>query len=92
MYESRPFEHAGKKYEVRIATDGCTTYVRVFKDGKPANGYTYQVDHVTQVDAQMSGVGTDLVEVLVTSAKNDVQTGVWERYLESVGASEQHGA
>ena len=92
MYDSRPFENAGKKYEVRIASDGNTTYVRVFRDGQPANGYTYQVDQLTQVDAKMSGVGTDLVEVLVKSAKNDVETGVWERYVDAVGASDQHGA
>jgi hypothetical protein len=67
MYDSRPFEHTGKQYEVRIASDGSTTHVRVFKDGKPANGYSYQVDHVTQIDARMSGAAIDLVEVLVTA-------------------------
>ena len=84
MYESHPFEHNGKKYEVRTASDGCTIRVRAFLDGKPANGYTYEVQIATHIDALMSGSIVSPANDLVEMAIGDVKRGIWEQYLSAV--------
>ncbi|MCI2245724.1 hypothetical protein L3067_14035 [Xanthomonas sp. PPL568] len=87
MYETHPFDHNGKKYEVRSASDGCTIRVRAFLDGKPANGYTYQVEISTQIDAVMSGSAVNPARDLIEIAISDVKRGIWEQYLAAVAAT-----
>jgi hypothetical protein len=70
-----------------VASDGHTIHVRAFLNGKPANGYTYSVEVLTQVDAKMSGTLIDPVEELIKTAIADVKNGIWENYVAAVSAS-----
>jgi hypothetical protein len=87
MYDKRSFDHDGKTYEIRIASDGHTIRIRAFLNGKPANGYTYSVEVLTQVDAQMSGALIDPIEELIKTAISDVKNGIWEKYVAAVRAA-----
>lgn len=87
MYDTRQFEHDGKEYEVRIASDGHTIRIRVFQNNKPANGYVYSVELLTQIGAKISGSIVDPVEDLIKTAITDVKSGQWERYVAVVSAS-----
>lgn len=87
MYDSYPFEHNGKKYEIRSVSDGHKVRLRAFLDGKPANGYTYAVEILTQVDAKMSGSIADPIAELIETAINDVKSGIWEQYVAAVSSS-----
>jgi len=84
MYETREFEFEGRKYEIRIASDGYTIRVRAFLNGVPANGYSYLVDVITAFDIKRSELPVDPLEDLIETAKNDVKKKMWERYLEAV--------
>jgi len=87
-YQTRTFQHNGKDYEIRIASDGHTFHVRVFVDGRPANGYTYSVEVLTQIDAAAIGSGIDLLETLIKTAEQDVRNGTWEQYVSAVNATD----
>lgn len=87
MYEKRSFEHAGREYEVRFTSDGHTMHIRVFLNGKPANGYTYSVEVLTQIDAKMSGALIDPVEEMIKTAISDAKNGMWEKYVAAVSGS-----
>lgn len=91
MYEKRTFQHNGNQYEVRIASDGHTIHVRAFLNNKPANGYKYSVEVLTQIDAKMSGAAINPVEELIKSAISDVEKGVWEQYVAAVSAARDEG-
>lgn len=84
MYETRAFEFEGRSYEVRIASDGFTTHIRVFFNGKPVNGYTYSVDLETRLDAKMTKALINPLEEMIKTAINDVKEKTWERYLEAI--------
>ena len=88
MYETHPFEHNGKQYEVRPASDGKTIYIRAFLDGKPANGYTYSVELLTVINAHTDALSIDPVRVLIDAAVNDVKNGRWEQYVAAAKASQ----
>lgn len=89
MYEKRNFQHDGKEYEIRVASNGHTIHVRAFFNEKPVNGYTYSVEVLTQVDAEMSGALIDPIEELIKTAISDVKNGIWERYSAAVSAAGQ---
>ena len=72
MYDKRSFEHSGKSYEVRIASDGRTYWVRTFLDGKPANGSTYSVEIETQLDAVQAGIAFSPIEELINAAMTEI--------------------
>ena len=91
LYQVRSFQHTGNTYEIRIASDGHTTRVRVFINDKPANGYTYSVETLTQVDAAMSGSSTDPLEELIKLAEQDVKSGFWDQYVAAVKAAQSSG-
>jgi hypothetical protein len=78
-YDKRTFQHNGKSYEIRIASDGATVRVRSFLDGRPANGFEYSVDIAALVDAATQKSPSDLVETLVETAESEVKSGLWER-------------
>jgi hypothetical protein len=78
-YDKRTFQHDGKTYEIRIASDGATVRVRAFLNGRPANGFEYSVDIALLVDAVTQKYPPDLVETLVETAEGDVKSGLWER-------------
>jgi hypothetical protein len=80
-YDTRAFQHNGRTYEIRIASDGATVRVRAFLDGRPANGFEYSVDIAVLVDAATQKYPPDLVETLVETAEVDVKDGLWERAL-----------
>ena len=86
MFEKRTFQHDGKDYEIRISSDGCTIRIRTFLNGKPANGYIYSVDLLTQVDAKITGALCNPAEELIKTAESDVKNGIWEKYIASVSA------
>ena len=73
MFEKRTFQHDGKDYEIRISSDGCTIRIRTFLNGKPANGYIYSVDLLTQVDAKITGALCNPAEELIKTAESDVK-------------------
>lgn len=81
--ESRIFQFEGKQYEVRVGQVGDEYKVRVFQDGKPANGYTYSANVITDLDMKMS-LGFHAFEHLMDVAESDVRAKYWERYLEAV--------
>ncbi len=82
-YQVRPFEHNGEQYEVRIAFDGATFYVRAFKDGTPANGFQYQISAMMRFDMQQAEK-LDAIDYFIESAKEDVVKGRWEAYLDAM--------
>jgi hypothetical protein len=87
MYQATKFDHNGEEYEVRAASDGHTIHVRAFKDGQPANGYSYSLDVLTQTDAQMSDFLIDPLKEMIKTAESDVRNGVWECYVAAAQAS-----
>ena len=87
MYGTRCFEHDEKTYEIRIASDGSTIRIQAFLNDKPANGYTYSVELLTQVDAQLSGALIDPIEELIKTAIASVKNGTWEKYVAAVSSS-----
>jgi hypothetical protein len=84
MYETQTFEHSGKEYEIRIVSEGHTTHVRAFLDGKPANGYSYSVEHIPEIDIPQYNSSSSPVKELIETAISDVKNGIWEQYLDSV--------
>jgi len=78
-----PFSFEGKDYEIRIVSDGATIRIRAFLNGKPANGYAYEINTITLFDLKRQ-IGFDGVKDLIQSAKEDVEQKKWERYLEAV--------
>ena len=60
---------------------GYTVHVRVFLDGRPANGFEYSVDLPVAVDYQQ-WTGLSAVQTLIDSAKNDIVSGSWEKIQE----------
>jgi hypothetical protein len=92
MYEKRNFQHDGKEYEIRVESDGNTIHVRAFFNGKPANGYTYSVEVLTQVDAKITDSLIDPSEELIKTATSDVKNRIWEKYLAAVSAAPPQNA
>lgn len=87
MYDMRSFDHDGKTYEIRIASDGHTIRIRAFLNDKPANGYTYSVEVLTQGDAQISGALINPIEELIKTTILNVKNGTWEKYAAAVLAA-----
>ena len=85
MFEKREFEFENKKYEIRISSDGWITNIRVFLDGKPANGYSYAVELPIILDAKHGKLPIDPKEDLIETAKRDIEEKRYERYLEAIG-------
>ena len=77
MHQNIQFEFEGKTYEVRLITDGSMTRIRVYLDGKPANGYSYSVE----TDACEHRL-TDPVEEMVDTAINHIKEKTWERCMD----------
>ncbi len=92
MYKKCNFQHDGKKYEIRIQSDGNKIHVRAYLNDKTANGYTYSVEVVDQVDAKNSGVLVEPVECLIKTAISDVKNGIWDEYLAAVSATGNQSA
>lgn len=84
-----PFTFEGKDYEIRVVSDGMTTYVRAFRDGAPANGYGYQVSFPVAFDLKKQ-LGVSAVDHLVDTAKRDITDKTWERVLEAIKQIEEH--
>lgn len=82
-YEVIPFECEDKEYEIRIASDGATIHIRAFYQNKPANGYSYQVDIMKHFDLRRL-MGFDAIKDFINSAKEDISTKRWERFLEAM--------
>jgi hypothetical protein len=84
-----PFTFEGKDYEIRVVTDGMTTYVRTFRDGVPANGYSYQVSFPVAFDMQKQ-LGLSALDELVETAKRDITEKNWERLLKAIKETEEY--
>lgn len=65
------FKHNDKEFEVRVITDGLSAFVRVFRDGKPANALRYEATLDTVHDAATVS-GLDIVKSLIGTAKSDI--------------------
>lgn len=78
-----PFTFEDKDYEVRVVSDGSTIYVRAFREGAPANGYSYQVTVPIAFDFERC-LGLSAVEQLIETAKKDVTEKAWEGLLDAL--------
>lgn len=83
-FERYPFQHDGVSYEVRVLREGDLYTVRAFREDSPANGYQYTVHTTVELDAALSRSVIDPVRNLIDLARNDVQSGIWEQYLEAL--------
>lgn len=70
MY-TQTFTHNEEQYEVRVISDGLSVFVRVFRDGQPANAIRYEVTLETVHDAAAVS-GLDIVQSLINTAKSDI--------------------
>ena len=77
MQQNIHFEFERKTYEVRLSIDGSATRIRVYLDGKPANGYSYIVE-----TAACEHALADPVEEMVDTAISHVKEKTWERCME----------
>jgi len=77
------FIHNHQEFEIRVISDGNTIYVKAFKDGLPANGYSYQVSLPVAFDMDRL-LGMSAVDDLIENAKDDVVNGTWEKLLEAM--------
>ena len=84
-----PFTFEGKDYEIRVVSDGLTTYVRTFHDGVPANGYSYQVSFPVAFALNRQH-GVSAVDHLVETAKRDITEKTWERVQEAIKQIEEY--
>ena len=76
-----PFLFKNRKYEIRAVCDGATVYVRAFRNGKPANGYSYRADLFTTLPELKRVFGLDGIQNMIESAKEDVTSERWEKLL-----------
>ena len=83
LLKAVPFSFEGRNYEVRVFAATGRYEVRAFLDGKPANGYSYFVDEVTNLDVATTR-GYPAYEHLIELAKSDIQNRVWEQYLAAI--------
>lgn len=79
-FKSIPFEFEDEQYEVRLATDGTTVYVRAFKNGEPADGFGYQVSLPMVMDIQAI-MGLSAIDELIAEAQRNVRSKTWEEVL-----------
>lgn len=77
------FTYRGEGYEVRVweTPEGHT--IKAYKGDKPANGYSYHVDRVTEEMHDMDHFPT-AEDHLITLAQSDVETDMWEKYVAAV--------
>jgi hypothetical protein len=67
-----PFSAHDKDYEVRVVFDGMTFRLRVFLNGRPANGFEYSVTMETAMDMK-NITDVDAVAELVRVAEEHVR-------------------
>jgi hypothetical protein len=68
---TQAFQHKGKDYEIRIISDGQSVFVKVFTEGKPANGIRYEATLETVHDAA-TVTDLDVVKELIKTAQADI--------------------
>lgn len=68
---TQSFIHNDIAYEVRVVSDGISVFLRVFRDGQPANGLRYEVSLETAQDASIVA-GLDVVKDLIDTAIRDI--------------------
>ena len=68
---TQTFQHNGKDYEIRIISDGQSVFVKVFTEGKPANGIRYEATLETVHDAA-TVADLDVVKELAKTAQSDI--------------------
>lgn len=84
VHKTIAFRSNGQNYDVRVIETNTGFDVRVYRaDGRAANGYTYHVDHTTNLDHVVTN-GRPAYEHLVEIAKSDVENRVWESYCAAV--------
>ena len=87
------FQHEGTTYEICVFSDGWKFTIRAFKDGKAANGYSYNVDFPTEFDLEKAR-GFSAIDELIRSAKSDIVEKNWERldeYIAPLNLKEDEG-
>jgi len=82
-----PFTHLNQSYEIRCVFDGHTYHVRAFKDGKPANGFTYTVSFDVAF-AMKTAQDQNIVDIFVEDAKRDITEDRWAKLLLAIKESE----
>lgn len=82
LIESECFVFEDKNYEIHVYNDGWDITVKVYFDGKPANGYSYTVSLPTGFDLFKISQ-TDAVRVLKDKAKKDVEEKIWQKYVDN---------
>ena len=69
--KTETFTHKGNQYEVRTISDGLSVFVRVFSNGKPANGLRYEQTLETVHDLAVVA-DLDVVKALIYEAKKNI--------------------
>lgn len=82
IVDTIPFTHDDLDYEIRISFDGESYHIRAFLNNKPANGYTYSIRETTNYDI-FKKFGFTGINDLVKTAKSDITSNMWEKYLEA---------
>lgn len=85
FFKSEVFQFEGQEYEIKIFKTNNSYCVQPYykKDGKPANGYSYYVNFMTDYDIQ-SNFDFHGYEHLVDTAKSDIENKKWKKYLDAI--------
>ncbi|VVE77103.1 hypothetical protein PCA31118_05394 [Pandoraea captiosa] len=80
------FEHKGETVQIRLYDDGERFIIRATDaTGKPLNGYVYSITKIDQIEAGMAA-NLDPLKELANTARSDVESDVWQQYLDAVSA------
>ncbi|MFJ2991230.1 hypothetical protein [Pandoraea sp. NPDC087047] len=80
------FEHKGATVQIRLYDDGERFIIRATDaTGKPLNGYVYSITKIDQIEAGMAA-NLDPLKELANTARSDVESDVWQQYLDAVSA------
>lgn len=83
IVEIREFEFEGNKYEVRALADEGRFEIAAYVQGQRANGYSYSVDAITDIEIATSK-GFSGYRHLMDVAESDIKEKRWDQYLKAL--------
>lgn len=80
VYKNIPWEHEGKKYEIRIMFDDKLINILPFHNNHPVNGFRYQIQLSKNVQVKK------LLKIknfnhIIEYAKEDIKNERWKLFL-----------
>jgi hypothetical protein len=82
LFTEKKFSYAGDNYVVQCWRIGDTFKIRAFhKDGRPANGYAYQIELETATDIKHFHPETNGVKEMIDLAQRHVEEDTWKKVL-----------